>query len=101
MGLYDTVVCECDLPPEMGPPTREFETRSLFQLMERFTINRQGRLIRHGTTRENSDMQFHGDILLTHYEGDAHADFVARFTNGTLEWIATFWRKKANLNSAF
>lgn len=105
MGLYDTVVFEGDLPEGMKPSDHGFETKSLFRMMDQFTVTREGRLI-HNTARYvvdtshpdglhrmvpveklDIDMQFHGDIVLTSFEVNSYADHVLRFTHGTLEWI--------------
>jgi len=105
MGMYDTVVFEGGLPEDMTPSDQEFQTKSLFRMMDQFTVTKEGRLI-HNTARyvedfsqplgigrmvpvekSDVDMQFHGDIVLTSYQGDKYTDYVLRFTHGTLEWI--------------
>jgi hypothetical protein len=105
MGLYDTVVFEGDLPEGLPPSDDGFQTKSLCRMMDQFTVTKEGRLIHHTAryvediTQPDSihstvpaekldiDMQFHGDIVLTSYQGDSYADYVLRFTHGTLEWI--------------
>jgi hypothetical protein len=105
MGMYDTIVFEGDLPEGLTPSDHEFQTKSLFRIMDQFTVTKEGRLI-HNTVRYveeitqpegirrmvpaeklDVDMQFHGDIVLTSYQGDDYTDYVLRFTHGTLEWI--------------
>jgi len=70
--------------------------------METYTVTEEGRLIRHtqGYVKDAScpgefstlaprdiDLEFHGDIVLTGYQNNTQADYVLRFTHGTLEWI--------------
>ncbi len=105
MGMYDTVVFEGGLPEGMTPSDHEFQTKSLFRMMDQFTVTNEGRLI-HNTARyvedfsqphgigrmvpvekSDVDMQFHGDIVLTSYQGENYTHYVLRFTHGTLEWI--------------
>jgi hypothetical protein len=105
MGMYDTVVFEGDLPESMTPSDYEFQTKSLFRMMDQFTVTKEGRLI-HNTARYveditqpggiprmvpaemlDVDLQFHGDIVLTSCHGDTYTDYVIRFTHGALEWI--------------
>jgi hypothetical protein len=105
MGLYDTVVFEGGLPEGLTPSDNAFQTKSLFRMMDQFTVTKEGRLI-HNTARyvqevtqaggiprmvpaekRDVDMQFHGDIVLTSYQGDDYTDYILRFTHGTLEWI--------------
>jgi hypothetical protein len=105
MGMYDTVIFEGGLPEGMTPSDHEFQTKSIFRMMDQFTVTKAGRLI-HNTARcvedvtqpdgvgrmvpvekLDVDMQFHGDIVLTSYQGDDYTDYVLRFTHGTLEWI--------------
>jgi hypothetical protein len=77
--------------------------------MDSFTITRDGRLVHHkqhwkmapSAKLERSaaplitaapagdvDTDFHGDIRFG--GSDANEDYVARFTNGTLEWIKPY-----------
>lgn len=76
MGMYDDIFCECDLPDDLGPEERHFQTKFLYRMMDRFTITKTGRLINHfaryvqdtnspnGLFRmipvDQQDMQFHG-----------------------------------------
>jgi hypothetical protein len=104
MGMFDSVIFEGDLPEGMQPSDSGFETKSLFRVMETFTITKEGRLI-HRTHRYakagsppggfneqaplvtlDTDMQFHGDIVVTGFRGNIYSDYVLRFTHGRLEW---------------
>ena len=106
MGMYDEVICEYPLPRDTESSVREFQTKSLYRLLDRFTITRKGRLIHHWARYERQeqegedlfrfrmvavehkeiDMEFHGDMWLTGGE-DHPGDYIARFTHGILEWI--------------
>jgi hypothetical protein len=107
MGMFDDVYCEADLPPGHPESEREFQTKSLCNCMDRFTITKEGRLVLHTFRYESSgergggllsmgmtaiptgdvDTEFHGDIELVTSVGDRLVEYVARFTHGTLEWI--------------
>jgi hypothetical protein len=43
MGMYDDVLCEYDLPDGMSRSDRQFQTESLYRIMTRFTITKEGR----------------------------------------------------------
>jgi hypothetical protein len=105
MGMYDDVTFDYVLPEGMLPPDRTFQTKSLYRIMDRFTITKDGRLIHHPrryvqdasqqdsfpmmrlVDQEDIDMEFHGDVYLSGILGENFADYVVRFTHGTLEWI--------------
>ena len=107
MGLFDDVYCEADLPPGHPESERSFQTKSLGNCLDRFTITKEGRLILHSVRYESSgeqseglrslrmtaiptgdvDTEFHGDMELYTSVGDRFVEYVARFTHGTLEWI--------------
>lgn len=105
MGMFDDVHCEADLPPGHPESKRDFQTKSLSNCLDRFTITRQGRLILHAVSYEYSeapdavlpgvtvtpvgdvDTEFHGDMRLLGDGEDGLVEYVARFTHGTLEWI--------------
>lgn len=105
MGMFDDVHCEADLPPGHPESEREFQTKSLFSCLDRFTITKEGRLILHKCRYESIedagaglpsmacipvgdvDTEFHGDIILVSTIRDRFVEYVARFTHGTLEWI--------------
>ncbi len=108
MGMYDDVFCECDLPDELRPEERHFQTKSLYRIMDRFTITKNGRLIHHSARylqdanppgghlrmipveKKDIDMYFHGDILLSGERDAELLEYVVRFTHGQLEWIRPF-----------
>jgi len=105
MGMFDDVYCEADLPPGHPESERSFQTKSLCNCLDRFTITKAGRLILHRVRYESAgerrlglpwmksipvgdvDTEFHGDIQLLGGAGDCLVEYVARFTHGTLEWI--------------
>lgn len=105
MGMYDDIFCECDLPDDLRPEERRFQTKSLYRIMDRFTITKDGRLIHHSARyvqdanppgglfrmipvdKEDIDMCFHGDILLSGERDGKLLEYAARFTHGQLEWI--------------
>ena len=85
MGMFDEVLCEYELPAGLGLTNRNFQTKSLFCVLGRFTITREGRLIYHpvrymmapdtpqgpfgkmldSVPEPDVDTHYHGDILLT------------------------------------
>lgn len=105
MGMFDEVYCEADLPAGHPASKREFQTKSLFSCLDRFTITREGRLILHAVRYEpceeaagvlfpmtripagDTDTEFHGDIRLVAAGECQLVEYVARFTHGALEWI--------------
>jgi hypothetical protein len=105
MGMFDEVYCEADLPPGHPESERSFQTKSLVNCLDRFTITKEGRLILHSVRYVSSekpgralplmtaiptgdvDTEFHGDIRLLCTARDSSREYVARFTHGTLEWI--------------
>ena len=91
MGMYDEVICECDLPEGMVDDEGRFQTKALYQVLLCFTITKEGRLICPTANNEVDkppiDLGFHGDIKLTGCHQGTMSHHVARFTHGTLEWI--------------
>lgn len=97
MGMYDTVWFDKDLP-DATLAGRDFQTKSLHQCLDRYTVTRDGRLCLSGNEglegdeinlrkEEYVDTGFHGDLRLTSVTGGKYAQYVARFTHGTLEWV--------------
>ena len=103
--MFDYLFCQCDLPDEVPTGNRQFQTRSLYRCMVRFTITREGRLIHHSASyvqdtaaprgdfrlapveMHDVDMQYHGDVLFSGESDGTLVEYVARFTHGTLAWI--------------
>ncbi len=99
MSMYDEVLFD-DALPNIPSGGREFQTKSLERLLDRYLVTRDGRLCRIGTAlREDEpitaaaqhpeeciDMDFHGDLQLVSDEGE-YGEYTARFTHGTLEWV--------------
>ena len=100
MGMFDDVHMDYEVPgiPELP---RDFQTKSLGSMLDRYTITKAGRLIRtspgfslkpveapadSATGKPDVDIDFHGDMLLLASEG-GFQEFVARFTHGNLEWL--------------
>jgi hypothetical protein len=94
---YDRIVCEYPLP---GPDDqdREFLTRDLgTRGVDRYTITRDGRLIRHASPTlfgpvpvHDIEWPIHDDIRI--FAPDSAADggtveYAVRFTRGRVEWI--------------
>jgi|SRR5580704_1369511 hypothetical protein len=106
MGLFDYVACDVDLPGSLAIAGREFQCRSLYRVLGRFTITLETRLIYHSVRYESAghpdplprliaiperdiDLDFHGDILLTPEE-DELKKYVVRFTHGAMEWVRPY-----------
>lgn len=114
MGMFDQITCEYPLPKtgyRIPFGHSGFQTKDLENLMDRYTINVDGRLIRHSVKyrRVESDSgvskgclkpiedtpvdaEYHGDINF--YDTFTLADgrrvwveFKARFTEGSVSWI--------------
>lgn len=91
MGFFDTIRCESPLPDECKPDGIEFQTKSLRRGLCNYAITAQGRLVLEkawgNSTAENPiDTEYHGDVLFCGATGTGE-NYVARFTNGQLEWI--------------
>jgi len=105
MGMYDELYWEATLPPDHPPAERDFQTKSLFNALAKFTVTAEGRLILHDARYEPSgettdglprlsrvpigdiDVQFHGDMRITCTAEDRLIEYAIRFTHGKLEWI--------------
>jgi hypothetical protein len=99
MGMFDYIRCEIELPNDKISQDDEFQTKSLHCALDHFTITKTGRLVAKPRKQldyldapanersEGIDVPFHGDMLMYRLEADKLADYVARFTHGTLEWI--------------
>lgn len=110
--MFDYVRCDFPVPDGRFRPGTEFQTKSLYCTMERFTITARGRLILHVpaecplrrpkkvddralaspvTPHTDVDMEFHGDIrMCDSLPGEGLVEFVVRFTHGILEWIRPY-----------
>lgn len=96
MGLFDTVRCEYPLP-DSRHQNLEFQTKKLDCLLLRYTIRRDGTLVRHagegafGSGPERDvEWPIHGDISIytsIHSEDPSWIEYVVRFTHGRVEWI--------------
>jgi hypothetical protein len=100
MGLFDSIHCHAKLPGAELLGQGEFQTKDLGRRMDSFTITEDGLLIHHRKYRaqfqpirqhcEELDaiVPLHRDITFFGETYDGKVDwFVARFTDGRLEWI--------------
>lgn len=120
MGMFDYIRCKMPLPADPAPPqcewfqTKDVPTAALY--LDKWTIEADGRLIRHAyRVEDHSDQKakgllrfkgcmtkvfependtavpYHGDISFGHYDSRTHGDwdYVARFTDGvcTRIWL--------------
>jgi hypothetical protein len=100
MGLFDTL--ECDFPlPDPEYQDLEFQTKDLECFMERYSITRDGRLLKHARGRVLGDgdqlrlehdveLPVHGVLLI--YAADPGTDhglieYRVRFTHGRVERV--------------
>ena len=109
MGMFDYLRCEMPMPDGRSVPEVEFQTKSLWCGMDRFTITAAGRLIYHRHRYEagkaedervgfgrpvwvgDFDMDYHGDLRIGGTTSDGiELDCGVRFTHGTVEWIGPF-----------
>lgn len=103
MGLFDDVKCEYPLhDPEHQQ--REFQTKDLGCLLDRYTITRDGRLVRHaqaGRRGPSRDVEWpiHGDIRFYDFDRDKEQmiEYVARFTHGRVEWVRRLGEEESSL----
>jgi hypothetical protein len=80
MGMYDDVTCEHPLPGEPKPKDNHFQTKDLDCLMDRYTITRDGRLL-----KKKAEVQFHGMLnFYTYTDDDMWFEYDAKFTDGRL-----------------
>ena len=93
MGLLDEVWF-VEAVPGLPSTCRRFQTKSLSRSLNRYAVSKDGRLCLVGRVLNagrpevtgNADTSFHGDIRLISAEGEIE-EYVARFRDGTLEWI--------------
>ena len=93
MGLFDEVKCAYPLP-DAEHQEREFQTKDLESLMDRYTITHDGRLVRHarpgrGGPSRDIEWPVHGDVRIYDFDRDRdeRIEYVVRFTHGRVEWI--------------
>jgi hypothetical protein len=98
MGLFDTIYCHYPLPNPRHQDL-DFQTKDLECFLGTYTITREGRLVRHASSdwgsRLDSEVEWrlHGDIRFytsVKTENPSWIEYVARFTNGRVEWIRPF-----------
>lgn len=100
MGFFDTIFCEANAPGAELLGDREFQTKDLGRRMDHFTITVAGELIHHCRRPENKEVfarhvayrdvlvPLHRDITLCGATSAGEfAWFVARFTDGKLQWV--------------
>jgi hypothetical protein len=95
MGMFDTVHCEYPLP-DARHQDLEFQTKNLECTLDRYTITRDGRLVRHARSGwgaaldHDVEWPLHGDIRIytsVKSEDPPWIEYVVRFTHGQVEWI--------------
>ena len=109
MGVFDYLTCEAAVPGLGRPAGVLFQTKSVFRASAELTITQSGRLIEHRFQQEECgtrelrpgvtlpayrkipvgerDLAFHGDVWFCGEAGGKTLEYVARFSNGHLEWI--------------
>jgi hypothetical protein len=100
MGLYDEVWFEDQLPGIVSN-CRRFQTKSIHSCLDRYIVTKEGRLrlVRSRFLKKDDtgaetqgdsrgiDTRFHGDIRLIASDAGTIEEYIARFTDGTLEWV--------------
>jgi hypothetical protein len=95
MGMFDTIYCQYPLPNPRHQDL-DFQTKDLENLLDTYTITREGRLIQHARSgwleRLEHDVEWplHGDLRFytsVKTEEPSWIEYVARFTHGIVEWI--------------
>jgi len=99
MGLFDTVECDY-LLPDPRHQHLEFQTKDLACFMERYTITRDGRLLKHpwgdlfegqrAVVEKDIELPIHGDIRIYDVDpggGSELVEYVVRFTHGRVERV--------------
>src|SRR5689334_3012960 len=95
VGMYDYLYSRVPLPESDLPPGTAFQTKDLDRVLAHYVIDADGRLRRCGSMAEDEpdeagaeDTEFHGDVRFYEHGPDGGwREFVARFTNGTLERV--------------
>lgn len=110
MGMFDEIIVEYPLPDGLKFEGVRFQTKDMDNFLELYEITNDGRFCRvvmemdddktspNGIgymvpTGELDDTNYHGDIVFYHSVGSYSNnsfiwyEYVARFTNGQLEWI--------------
>lgn len=90
--MFDQVRWDAALPEGHPADDRVFQTKSLERCMDNFVVTPEGRLVLTAERRRiedadastGVDVDFHVDLRLV---SNGAQDYLARFTNGTLEWI--------------
>lgn len=103
MSVYDSIRCEYPLP-DSALQDEEFQTKDLGEGLRRYTITRDGRLLRHlpnpdrvasvdrpaefNGSSGTEPIPHHGDLRIytTATKGEL-AEYRVRFTHGLVEWI--------------
>jgi hypothetical protein len=98
MKPFDHVVCDYPLP-ELGDHDREFLTRDFGGFgVERYTITRDGRLLRHAHAEPHGlapvkdvEWPIHGELRIFDDEettdGETRLEYAVRFAGGRVEWV--------------
>ena len=98
MGMFDYLHYDAELPDNRVEQGGVFQTKAFARNFIHFRITSTGRLIeinkrsiKAETFNTDLDLDYHGDVVF----GDigtqgSYVSYVARFTNGNLEWIKSF-----------
>jgi hypothetical protein len=96
MGIFDNVACDYPLPDPRHQDL-EFQTKDLERVMGRYTITRDGRLIRHARPSpfmpapvRDVEWPIHGDIRIYDLDPDSEQDLIeyaVRFAYGRVDSI--------------
>lgn len=115
MGMFDYIKCECPLPDRFDPSTHDWQTKDLDSTMDTYTITKDGKLKGGGNEHRTEFFEnYHGDLRFYGSNSGGHGfeycfshddsplwwrEYVARFTNGTLEKITGGINNKCYENS--
>ena len=83
MGMFDEIDCKLPLPGYEKGSKYGFQTKSLHCELERYTITKEGRLLR----RDGSDMNYRGIIHFYDIDDPVSYDYYATFVDGQIEEV--------------
>lgn len=97
MGMFDTLRCQYPLPDKIVQAD-SFQTKSLDRLLDNYTITKAGKLIlqrqrNYEASVKKITIDFHGDLRFYTSKGAREEnnyewfEYIARFTDGKLQWI--------------
>jgi hypothetical protein len=103
MGFYDTLHCEYPLPDSRHQDL-DFQTKSLDPCLLHYKITHDGRLVRLARPNRSGPDQdvewpIHGDITFYTSVEKTWIEYVARFTDGRIEWIRPIEEARPSLDN--